>query len=120
MKALAVALIVLLVVVVVIVVRCYKPGIEFFSSPISCRFVTLGTYKLTTTPITSASPNGQIYISSISATPSLLDWTHITHTNTNDQTYTYTDFTPLDLGGNNVKSLINAFNGLFCKLTGIS
>ena len=91
----------------------YTSAIEFFSSPVSCRFVTLGTYRLTTTPITSSSPNGLIYISRISTTPVNSDWANITHRITNDQSYTYTDFTPRDMNGINVKALINSI--MTCK-----
>ena len=86
----------------------YTSAIEFFSSPISCRFVTLGTYRLTTTlaDITSTDAKGLIYISGISTTPVNSDWSNITHAD--DQSYSYTKFTPKDSDGVDVKSLINS------------
>lgn len=100
---------VLVIVTVVISICRYMKSVESFtSSPKPCHFVTLGSYNLTTAPITATSAKGLIHISSISATPSISDWANLTHPVANDVTFTYTDFSPLDLNGINVKEAINA------------
>ncbi len=76
---------------------------EFFASPVSCTFKTLGSYKLSTNKslVTSSSSKGLIYIEDLTS------WAKITHTDANDLTYSYTDFTPKDTNGVDVKTRIN-------------
>ena len=93
-------------VLAILVARYVMAKYEFFTaSPVSCSFKTLGTYSLTTnkSSLTASGANGLIYIPSASS----LTWNSIAHTGETDTSFYYVDFTPLEKGGANVKSLIN-------------
>jgi len=79
----------------------------FTGSPVTCGFKTLGSYKLTTTKadLTATGAKGLIYISD------LTKWSSISYTRANDSTYSYTDFTPIDLSSVDVKTRINNIMG---------
>lgn len=99
------ALFILLVglIVIAISVLLFKSYEYFTSSPITCVFKTLGTYKLSTnkSEVLSSTSKGLIYISDVTS------WSKITYKKPDDETYSYTDFNSLDLAGVNVKSIIN-------------
>jgi len=99
------ALFILLVGVIVIAISAilFKTYEYFASSPVACAFKTLGTYKLSTnkSEVLSSSSKGLMYISDLTS------WSKITYKKSDDETYSYTDFSPLDLAGVNVKSIIN-------------
>lgn len=117
MKLLYMLAIVLLIIVGLYVVLRYSNQIEYFTPTITCArsFVTLGTYKLTTTAPTSSLPlqAGTIYINSIikssTAVPATKTtvpfsaWPNLAHKDTTgNNTYLYIDFAALDLTGTNV------------------
>lgn len=90
-------------IVIAISALLFKTYDYFTSSPLTCVFKTLGTYKLSTSQsaVQSSTAKGLIYISDLTS------WSKITYKKLNDQTYSYTDFSPLDLAGVNIKSIIN-------------
>lgn len=98
-------LFVFLIGVVVIAISFFlvKSYEYFTSAPLTCVFKTLGTYKLSTSQsaVQSSTAKGLIYISDLTS------WSKITYKKPSDDTYSYTDFSPLDLAGVNIKSIIN-------------
>jgi hypothetical protein len=108
MKISTAALIFFIGVVVIVLARYFAINYDYFvGAPVRCGFKTLGSYKLTTTKsdLRAAGAKGLIYISDLTS------WDKITHSNPNDTTYSYTDFTPTDASGTNVKTLINNLMG---------
>lgn len=96
-------LLILGVLSIVVSIYLFRQYDFFASSPVSCVFKTLGTYKLSTNQsiVKSASSKGLIYIKDITK------WSNITYQKSGDLTYSYTDFTSLDSNGVDVKTTIN-------------
>ena len=95
-------------VLLIVIARLLSINYEYFTGfPVQCSFKTLGSYKLTTriSDLTASNAKGLIYI------PNLTNWSSISRTRTNDPVYSYTDFTPIDLLGTDVKKRINNLMG---------
>jgi len=103
MKISIIVLLFFIGILVIILSKYTYSNRESFLSPKQCSFKKLGSYKLSTNQslVNSSSSKGLIYIQTLKS------WDMIAYRNPSDLLYSYTNFTPNDATGINVKQRIN-------------